>query len=157
MYPGSFLCGEWSDLIVGLKRAFSKALFLLACSMRLSRSVRAIVALLYFATCCYLFFLPGDKLPKEDWLDKIYFDKWVHVGLFAVLLLLLCWAEFAAGRRQLRFAALTCIGYGLAVEVIQGLWIANRSADALDFISDSLGVLLGAYLWQRWGKKNRPL
>ncbi|RYY81716.1 MAG: VanZ family protein [Chitinophagaceae bacterium] len=122
-----------------------------------SRPLRAAIAAIYFLTCCYLFFLPGNDLPKEDWLDRIYFDKWVHVGLFTVLAFLLCWAGLAAGRKQVLWVGVLCVGYGMAVEVIQGLWVANRSADVFDLLSDSIGVLVGLWLWRRWGKKSKPL
>ena len=118
---------------------------------------RVAVTALYFLLCCYLFFLPGNELPQEDWLDRIYFDKWVHVGLFVVLTLLLGWSGFAQGRRQWLWIALVCVAFGLSVEIIQGLWVVNRSADVLDFVSDSFGVGAGLLLRQRWGKKNKPL
>ncbi|RYY87916.1 MAG: VanZ family protein [Chitinophagaceae bacterium] len=125
--------------------------------MRFNRSLRIVLTLIYFFTCCYLFFTTGNEFPQEDWLDKIYFDKWVHLGLFAVLALLLCWSEFGRGRRQVSRVALAGIAYGAAVEVIQGLWVPHRSADIFDFLFDSLGVGVGLYIWRRWGKKSKPL
>ena len=41
--------------------------------------------------CTILLTLPGTSFPKEDWLDKIWFDKWVHIGLFGGMVLLWCW------------------------------------------------------------------
>lgn len=123
--------------------------------MRSTRFLRSSLAVLYFLLCCYLFFLPGKDLPQEDWLDRIYFDKWVHVGLFAVLALLLCWCGFAGGRRM--WVGLACVAYGGAVELIQGAWVPNRSMDIFDWISDSVGVLLGLYMAARLAKKNKPL
>ncbi|GAB4093856.1 VanZ family protein [Flaviaesturariibacter terrae] len=124
--------------------------------MRPSRPVRLTLSFLYFLACCYLFLLPGDELPKEDWLDRIFFDKWVHIGLFAVLVLLLCWSWNIAGPKGLLRAGLACIVYGLLVEIVQGFWVPNRSADPWDFLADSFGVGAGIYGWWRWGKKINP-
>ena len=40
--------------------------------------------------CIGAYCLPGSDMPKVGWLDKIYFDKWVHIGMFGVLTFLFC-------------------------------------------------------------------
>jgi hypothetical protein len=57
-----------------------------------SRSGRIATALLYFAVISFLFCLPGSAFPKNNWLSKVHFDKWVHIGFFALLLVLWLWA-----------------------------------------------------------------
>jgi VanZ family protein len=109
--------------------------------------MRIIITLVYFITCCVLFFLPGKSLPSENWLDLVFFDKWVHIGLFAVLAVLLCWTNFL---RQKNGRLVFCLlAYGLTVEIIQGLWIPNRSFDLFDLASDSLGAAVGILAWKR--------
>ena len=40
----------------------------------------------WFFLVLILICLPGDDLPKtDDWMSAIYFDKWVHIGLFSIL------------------------------------------------------------------------
>jgi len=104
-----------------------------------------------------LFVLPGSSFPEEHWFDKVYFDKWVHVGLFAVLLFL--WrSSFTATMRSYTIILLcSAFFYGLAIEIIQGLWIPNRSADIFDVMADMTGSLLGILVWQGVYKKNKPL
>ncbi|RYY41108.1 MAG: hypothetical protein EOO08_03110 [Chitinophagaceae bacterium] len=124
--------------------------------MHAPRPFRIAITLFYFLICCYLFFTSGSQFPKEDWLDRIFFDKWVHVGLFALLTVLLVWSEFVQGNNQGRWVAVAGIVYGALVEVVQGLWVPFRSADIFDFLSDSVGVLLALYVLER-RKKSKPL
>jgi VanZ family protein len=104
-----------------------------------------------------LFVLPGSAFPEERWFDKVYFDKWVHVGLFAVLLFL--WRSSIASPIKSYSMMLLCIAllYGLSIEVIQGAWVPNRSADIFDVVADMTGSLLGILMWQGVYKKNKPL
>ena len=100
-----------------------------------------------------LFFLPGSALPKENWFDKIYIDKWVHVGLFAVLIFL--WRssfnwEINRYNVLLLFLALL---YGFIVELVQLYWVPNRSFDMYDVVSDMAGSILGLLVWLRLYKK----
>jgi VanZ family protein len=106
---------------------------------------------------CILFFLPGSAFPNENWLDAIYFDKMVHIGLFAVLMFL--WRssfnlEVNNYNLLLLFSALL---YGVTVEFIQKYWIPNRSFDLYDVLADMTGSVLGLIIWLRVYRKNKPL
>lgn len=114
------------------------------------------IALGWLFIISILFFLPGSALPKENWLDQIYFDKWVHAGLFAVLIFL--WRSsfnlsFSYYNLLLLFWALI---YGLLVEFIQLYWIPNRSFDLYDVLADMAGGSIGLLVWLRY-IKNKPL
>jgi VanZ family protein len=115
------------------------------------------VALGWLVLMCILFFLPGSAFPQENWLDQIHFDKWVHVGLFAVLLFL--WrSSFNWSANYYVILLLFCaLAYGLAVEFIQKFWVANRSFDLFDVLFDMIGSALGLFVWSRVYKKNKPL
>ncbi|TCJ14076.1 hypothetical protein EPD60_08675 [Flaviaesturariibacter flavus] len=117
------------------------------------RPLRLSITALYFGLCCYLFLLPGDALPKENWLDRIFFDKWVHIGLFGLLALLCCWCLQNVGPRagRILLAALCC--YGMLVEVVQGLWVPHRSFDLWDFVADAAGAAAGLWLWKRFCRR----
>jgi hypothetical protein len=111
------------------------------------------VAVTWLLIMTFLFFLPGSALPKEAWLEEIYFDKWVHVGLFAVLIFL--WrSAFGLNTSYyngiLLFAAVL---YGLSVEFIQLNWVPNRSFDLFDLLADTIGSFLGLLLWLRVYRK----
>lgn len=111
------------------------------------------LALAWLLIMCTLFFLPGSALPKEDWLNRIYFDKWVHVGLFAVLIFLWRSAFDPNFNNYNWLLILSAIIYGLLVEVIQRQWVANRSFDLYDVLADSIGSVIGLVVWSRVYKK----
>lgn len=61
---------------------------------------------------------------------------------------LLSWGavQLFAGRRALLRAMLGLVLLGVAIEVAQGTLTANRSADVLDALADTAGVLAGLAL-----------
>lgn len=114
------------------------------------------LSILWLLFMSVLFFLPGSALPKASWLDDIYFDKWVHIGLFAVLLFL--WRSSFPDKKQYNIVLLiAAVAYGFAVEIIQRDFIPNRSFDLGDVAADTAGTLAGLWFWTWRYKKNRPL
>ena len=111
------------------------------------------VAISWFIIMCILFFLPGSTLPKESWLDTIHFDKWVHIGLFAILVFLWRGAfnwEVNNYNTVLLFFA---FAYGLMIEFIQKNWVPNRSFDLFDVLADMTGGIIGLIVWLRVYRK----
>jgi VanZ family protein len=102
---------------------------------------------------CILFFLPGSALPKEKWLEGIYFDKWVHVGLFAILVFLWRSAFDWDYANYNLIILLSAVLYGFAVEIIQLYWISNRSFDLFDLLADTIGSIVGLLVFLRVYKK----
>lgn len=115
-----------------------------------------VVATSWFVFITILFLLPGSALPKENWLQGLYLDKWVHLGFFAIMSFL-----FAASLKLRKFFSLlllffATVLYGLCIEFIQKEWIPNRSFDWLDLLADSAGSVVGILVWMVY-KKNKPL
>jgi len=116
----------------------------------------------WFIISAFLFTLPGSAFPKENWLDKIWFDKWAHIGIFIILVALLCWGWLSIEKniipKKLRKIFIT-IGiisllYGIAVEFVQLYLIRNRSFDIGDIIADTIGCGAGViYSTKRYIKK----
>ena len=116
--------------------------------MKLTRQHRYLLTFGYLVFISILFCLPGSALPKNDWLAKIYFDKWVHIGLFLVLAVLCIWA-FRLYKRKLLFVLMLILsGYGLLIEVVQHYFIENRSFDIGDWLADMAGSAAG--IWLSW-------
>jgi len=96
-------------------------------------------------------FLPGRDIPEVGWLDKIYFDKWVHVGLFGGLTFLFCLPFYKSGfsnQKRINYLikiAVSASIWGLTIEFIQRFYIAGRSFDLMDWAADSMGALIA--LW----------
>lgn len=107
------------------------------------------LAISWFLVSVILMCLPGQVLPKEDWLSKIDFDKIVHIGLFAVLVFLWCGVvkkrEKIFQSMQQIFVWITLGGcvYGVLMEFVQKYFIPNRSFDIIDMLADAIGSIIG--------------
>jgi nicotinamide riboside kinase len=112
---------------------------------------------LLFATI--LFCLPGKALPERIWFNAIFLDKWIHVILFAVLVILLSLPFFFHSmQRKKRFfifisIAMNCFLYGVIIEIVQYYFIPNRSFDLQDMASDGAGCLAGCYFIRYYYQK----
>lgn len=103
--------------------------------------------------------IPGQDLPKSDWFELLKFDKFVHASLFAILVFLMVHGFKKQKSDSIFFnhaglmALCISIPYGGILELMQGAFFENRSADIYDFIANSIGCFMG--LW--WmNKKLRP-
>ena len=86
-------------------------------------------------------------------MQEVAFDKWVHIGIFSVLVFLLNWAYNSTKKATLFFMLLGVFLYGALVEVVQDQFITNRSFDIGDWIADVVGGFIGLWFWQRYIKK----
>ena len=107
-----------------------------------------LLAVLWLVFISVLFILPGSAFPKDNWLTKLHFDKWVHFGFFAVLLFLWRFYFPPAGKYDL-LLLLAAFFYGLGVELIQHFFVANRSFDIVDLIADMAGAFAGIWFWNK--------
>ncbi len=101
--------------------------------------------------------VPGSSLPEDDIFGKIYFDKWVHTGLFAMQLHLLYvpLKKMYPPQSPIFFkVALYVFLYGIAMEFVQKYLVINRSFDVGDIIVDGLGAFIGYYIFTRWRKRH---
>lgn len=113
-------------------------------------------ALLWLLFITVLFLLPGSAFPKDNWLQDVHFDKWMHFSFFALLLFL--WRFYLAdGLKNDGWILFAALGYGVGVEFVQHFLVANRSFDGGDVVADMAGAVAGLLGWRRVYKKNRPL
>ena len=117
--------------------------------MSLLYKYRYLIAIFYLLSISFLFCLPGSAIPKNDWMSKIWFDKWVHIGFFIALVLLWSWALGLYRKKTLFILLLLAALYGLGVEIVQDQFVPNRAIDAGDWIADVVGSTLGIWLWIR--------
>jgi VanZ family protein len=118
-----------------------------------------LLAATWFVVTTVLLSLPGSAFPKENWFDKIWLDKWIHIALFGLLAFLWCLAVQAERLRKIPLfvqIAFYCCLYGVLMEFIQRYFIPNRSFDFGDIFADGIGSTLGS-VFSVWYKKNRPL
>jgi VanZ family protein len=88
------------------------------------------------------------------------FDKWVHIGLFAVLSFLFCWGLYKNSKnifmlkKQFVQTGIICLVYGILMELVQRYFIANRSFDTGDVIADGVGSFIAViFCTSRYIKK----
>ena len=102
--------------------------------------------------------IPGRDIPHISFLELLSFDKFVHAGIFFVLILL----TVRGFVLQIRFTALKhspkliafviCVLYGGSLEIMQGTLFIERTADIYDFIANSFGCTIGLLLYD-WLEK----
>ena len=90
-------------------------------------------------------------------MSTIYFDKWVHAGIFAVLSYAAGWTWNISSLLKLSLVFLFSLSYGIIVELIQDHFVANRSFDWGDWVADGTGSVIGLFVWRSRWQKNRPL
>lgn len=118
-----------------------------------------IVAFMFFT---FLLLLPGSAFPKENFFTKIQLDKWVHIGIFSLLVFLFNWASLRhypeGNKKWFITVGLAMLVYGIAIEFIQHYFVPNRGFELGDILADAGGVILGILISiRRFYKKNRPL
>ena len=102
--------------------------------------------------------IPGRDIPHISFLEILNFDKFVHAGVFFVLILLtirgfLLQTKFIKLRQSPKLAALIlCVIFGGSLEIMQGTLFDGRSADVYDFFADSFGSIVGLLMY-KWLEK----
>ena len=79
--------------------------------------IKFLPGIAWFFIILVLICLPGGDIPKAGWLDKIYFDKWVHTGLFGVLTFLFCWPLYKSD-----FSEQKRINYFIKIALAASIW-----------------------------------
>ena len=103
--------------------------------------------------------MPGKDIPHISFLELLSFDKFVHAGIFFVLVLLMVRGltlqiTFSGIKNNAKlFSFGFCVIYGGSLEIMQGTIFQDRSADVFDFIANSFGATLGLLLYNSMEKK----
>ena len=107
-------------------------------------------------------FCPDLIFRQVSFLDIIYFDKWVHAGLFGGMTFLFSFPfikKFKATKKLLIYIAILCALYGVAMEYVQKYIAFERDFDYFDMLADGVGCIIGYFasiiLKQRLEKKSR--
>jgi VanZ family protein len=137
---------EVSQLLYSRHRFADRYLFL---NKNLKRKIYYFIpALAWWILTFVLLVLPGSDIPQSSFFDVLYFDKWVHIGMFGMLTFLWCLPFFKTRMASLRlFAqiALCSIAYGVLMEYVQKYLTADREFDVLDIAADSVGSILSLF------------
>lgn len=106
-----------------------------------------IPAIIWFGIVLVLIWIPGHDLPHSEFLFKIDFDKFVHVGIFGLLAVLFSWPFYNTSlpkRKKIIYFLVIAIltsAFGYCTELIQKYWAEGRSYDLMDWLADTGGAL----------------
>jgi len=114
--------------------------------LRVKQPVRLFLVLLYIACIAGLSLLPQNEFPKVLFFRG--FDKVVHIFLYLLFSLLLCWSV----KMELNFSWLfliipVTVGWGVLMELLQKSMHLGRSFDLNDIIANTLGVVTGVLIY----------
>ena len=110
-------------------------------------------AILWLIISIILLTLPGTAIPKENWLDKIWLDKWVHIGMFFILVFLWLSALLKNNKKDSKkttpiLLLIATLLYGYGMELVQQYFIENRSFDWGDVAADAAGSVIGLFYFR---------
>lgn len=104
-------------------------------------------ALLWSVFIFILLALPGSMIPSEANFGISNFDKYVHVSIFCVFVLL--WSFYYAAKPAKKNKSvfflifiIACL-YGIAMEYVQKYFIPFRDFDVYDIMADVAGAAVG--------------
>lgn len=120
---------------------------------------------MWFLITTVLLILPGPDIPRSSFLDEIYFDKWVHIGLFGGITFLTALPYIKANPANKKLLIKICIIfsiYGILMEFAQKYLAFERSFDYVDMIADGIGCISGVFMSGIYSRKiitqkNKPL
>ncbi|MGE0639824.1 MAG: hypothetical protein AB7G12_14230 [Thermoanaerobaculia bacterium] len=129
---------------------------------RLSVALVAAIAILLLVP------VPALPLPESwpfpaDWTLAVPLDKLVHFLLFLVAsrpwfrsLRALGSSRFGRPVRAAAGTVLFALGYGLLLELAQGLFTSTRTPELADALAGALGAAVGVAFWSRGVAVRRP-
>lgn len=124
--------------------------------MKLSRTSKAAIALLYMVVIFIGSAIPGDHLGDSKLFEM---DKLLHAIEYMILSLLLCWIFFR-NPHELDWYAIrlvVTIGglYAITDEVHQ-LFVPKRTFSLMDLLADFLGLAAGILIFHLYMTKIHP-
>lgn len=105
-------------------------------------------AALAAAVAVHLIVLYLPRVPDTGGPEIPGTDKVAHVAVFALVVAAALWVGLPA-----RWVVPLTLAHAVVSEVVQHLWLAQRSGDGWDVVADVVGVLLGwaVLTWLRRG------
>ena len=97
--------------------------------------------------------IPGSCLPHVK--PVVGLDKVVHLLMYATFAFLCLWGyrkQFISKglvyqKKALLLAVVISIFYGGLTEILQEYFVPGRTGDWFDFLADSIGTLLGVFVF----------
>ena len=113
--------------------------------------MRYTIAIVWVVVIAILHAIPGSDFPEFSFSDFFQLDKLIHTVIFMIGVYLFAIALKEQQKIQFfRYVVISFITYGLLLEILQGLVFVERSADILDWLSDTVGVILGVWIFKKF-------
>ena len=101
--------------------------------------------------------LPGKDMPSFSLWEMVNSDKVAHFGFYGIQAYLLARGLFLTnpqmkGSSIFMWAFILVVAYGGLIEVMQGTLCADRYADILDFLANTIGAGLGLLIYRFYPK-----
>jgi VanZ family protein len=114
------------------------------------------ISVIYTILITIAFLSPVKGTIKLDFFIPL--DKVIHVSFYLALSFLWLSYLYVSGKiteiiKTILGVIIICFIYGTVIEVIQELWVPSRGADLLDVMANTIGAILGSFLF--WNIKNR--
>ena len=90
------------------------------------------------------------KVPEYT-VSVTHLDKWQHC--FEYFVLCLSWLIAFYKKKKKRLVVVCCILLGVIIEISQNTLTSYRTGDFYDVIANSLGVLLGLLVFNKFSEK----
>lgn len=107
-------------------------------------------ALLFTVIATTAFLIPSSRIPSIRVKSPIEIDKLIHMGVHFILVL--SWLIYYARHRvnvkniSIFYIALSCVVYGIIIEVLQGM-TKTRGSEIADVIANMMGTGLGVLVF----------
>ncbi|MDA9312452.1 VanZ family protein [Vicingaceae bacterium] len=111
------------------------------------KCLRWVPIFIWVLIICWLSFSPLDKLIIKPPLGA---DKLAHIGMYALLGSSAIWTTSSKKWRYMLF--IFAFVFAGATEVIQHLFVLNRTGDLYDFIANSIGLVIILFILKRFRK-----
>lgn len=115
-----------------------------------------IPAAAWFILTLIVLFMPGGNFPEmNNWLTRLYPDKWIHVFLFGTQVFLLNrpvgLSDFPGSKKKHTFVVtgVAVCAWGLITEFLQKQFVPGRDFEIADWGADTLGCFLAFVLSKR--------
>lgn len=97
----------------------------------------------------YLSLAGSDNFNKVPFLNIPYFDKIAHFGMYFTFMAALLFENRIKinGFKNYFILALIPLGYGILMEVCQGLFTSTRTPSFFDVLANSSGIIIAILIW----------
>lgn len=106
-------------------------------------------AFIWLSFITVLLVLPGPDIPTGPLFNIPFFDKYVHISMFALLSFLTGMPFLKTQMASIKlffFISFAYLVYGILMEFVQKYWVVGRNFDVLDMVSDGIGSYAGYFV-----------